>query len=226
MFNQPTTPYPWNMPSKWPHQWFSSPTSSGNMESSMVPWIPPWCHEPFPCPPPWMSRNRDGELYWHFSLLPETVKEKVFALMKKEMESHAVDEPDKQVQPKAALDLSSLSGTTLVIGSVGEPSPQRGFGIASGNSTRIEIPKNFTLDQVQLATKDSEILGDILKNHPQEISQMIDSFSAGNLTEATKIAKNLGFSEQNFTSNGGGMWAVVIVIAIACAVLLKSDNPQ
>lgn len=146
------------------------------MPWTMHPWIPPWCSPPQPWPPngpgPWISKNRDEDSSWYFSLLPDWIKE----LVKKEMESQTMEDPKTQVQPKEPQGLPSRSGTTLVIGTVGEPSPQSNFEVASGKDTRVEIPRSFNLDQVKLAKKDCEILAGILKNNPQEISQMIIPF--------------------------------------------------
>ncbi|PEG13116.1 hypothetical protein COO04_27245 [Bacillus toyonensis] len=118
---------------------------------------------------------------------------------------------------------SNRSGSTLVVGIVGDPKPQSKFEVSSGKNARIEIPKEFTFDHVKLAKNDCEILSEILNHHPQEISKMVNSISIGKFSEAKAIANKIGISEENFIQKEGGMWGLVIVIAVGCALLLAHD---
>jgi hypothetical protein len=51
----------------------------------------------------------------------------------------------------------------------------------------------------------------------------VSAVTAGKFAEAKEMANNIGLTEDNFVRQGGGMWAVVIGIAIGCALLLAHD---
>lgn len=111
----------------------------------------------------------------------------------------------------------------MLIGITGATQPQSKFEVASGKSVRVEIPETFTAEHIALAAKDAEIFAEILKRSPQEFSQIVSAVTAGKFAEAKEMANNIGLTEDNFVRQGGGMWAVVIGIAIGCALLLAHD---
>jgi hypothetical protein len=112
---------------------------------------------------------------------------------------------------------------TVVIGVAGSGLPQSIFDVAAGRSIRAAIPENFTAEHVALAARDSELLMGMLKNHPHEFCEMVNAINTGKFTEARKMAEKVGLTEENIISQGGGLWAVVIVIAVAAALLLAHD---
>jgi len=114
-------------------------------------------------------------------------------------------------------------GASLLIGVAGATQTQSKFEVASGKSVRVELPESFTAEHVALAAKDSEILAEILRGHPREFGQIVTAVTAGKFAEAKKVAEGIGLTEDNFVKRGGGMWAVVIAIAIGCALLLEHD---
>jgi hypothetical protein len=111
----------------------------------------------------------------------------------------------------------------VVIGVAGTGQPQSKFEVAAGRSVRVDIPESFTADHVALATRDSEILAEILTGHPHEFCQIVSAVTAGKFKEAQKLAEKIGLTEEYFIRQGGGMWAIVIGIAIGCALLLSHD---
>jgi len=123
-------------------------------------------------------------------------------------------------EPKAK---PKRSGGAVVIGVAGAVQPQSKFEVAAGRSVRVEIPEKFTAEHVALAARDSEILAEILKRHPHEFSEIVSAVTAGKFKEAKEMAQKIGLTEENFVSKHGGMWALVIGIAIGCALLLAHD---
>lgn len=116
-----------------------------------------------------------------------------------------------------------MSNGSVQIGVTGTAQTQSKFDIAFGNSIRVEVPETFAAEHVALATRDCEILAEILKSNPRELGQIVSATTTGKLAEAKEIAEKIGLTEDNFIKQDGGMLAVVIVIAIGCALLLAHD---
>jgi hypothetical protein len=58
------------------------------------------------------------------------------------------------------------------------------------------------------------------------VQEMIRSVLSGDAALARTIGNELGLDEAKFVAKGGGLPVAVVVIAVACALLLASDNPQ
>jgi hypothetical protein len=95
--------------------------------------------------------------------------------------------------------------------------------VAAGKCVRVEIPENFSEDHCAVAVRDTEIIGELIKNHPKEICLIMEAVHAGKNSDVKKIAEQIGFTEENFIKLRGGCWAVVIVIAVAAALTLEHD---
>lgn len=61
------------------------------------------------------------------------------------------------------------------------------------------------------------------KDKPKEVEEIISAVTAGNFKEAQKVVERIGITEDYFVRQGGGLWALVIVIGIGCALLLAHD---
>jgi hypothetical protein len=118
--------------------------------------------------------------------------------------------------------MASISGMTLSVGLAGIAKTQSNFEVAADKNVRIVMPEGCSHEHILLATKDTEILTKILKEHPEEIVSIMEDITSGKLSDAKKAAAEIGISEENFINQGGGMWAV-IAIAIGCALLLSHD---
>jgi len=121
-----------------------------------------------------------------------------------------------------------MSTSTSKLGSVsigvsGRTQKQSKFEVAPGRNMHIDLPAQFSADHVALAAKDAEIIQGIFKNNPKEVEEIFSAVADGNFKEAQKIAERIGFTEDYFVKQGGGMWALVIGIAIGCALLLAHD---
>jgi len=115
-----------------------------------------------------------------------------------------------------------MNNSSVLVAITGATQPQGKFEVASGKSVRVEIPETFAAEHITLATKDSEILGEMLKSYPREFGQIMNAVTAGKFAEAKEIGKNIGLTEDNFVRQGGGMMAI-ICLALACAFLLAHD---
>lgn len=115
------------------------------------------------------------------------------------------------------------SGVVLNISVDGMPHQGNIFDISSRGSVGISLPKEFTDEYVRLATNDCSILAKILKEHPEDIRKIFTAIGSGKLDEAKEAAAKIGFNEDNISKQGGGLWALVIVIAVGCALLLAHD---
>jgi hypothetical protein len=82
-------------------------------------------------------------------------------------------------------------------------------------SRQLDVPQRFKREHIQRAQKDCEILGEILRDKPDEAQSLLDDVLAGKIADAKKRAKELGLSEDNFISKGGGIfWIIVIVVVL------------
>jgi len=120
--------------------------------------------------------------------------------------------------PAAASSLAAVA-----IGVSGRTQAQSKFEVAPGRNVHVDLPVEFSANHVALAAKDAEILLSILKDKPKEVEEIVSAVGAGNFKETQKIAERIGITEDYFVKQGGGLFALVIVIAIGCALLLAHD---
>ena len=118
---------------------------------------------------------------------------------------------------------AASSPASLSIGVTGRTQAQSMFEVAPGRNVHVDLPAGYSAEHLALAAKDAEILMGILKDKPQEVQAIISAVSAGNFTEARKVAKGIGITEEDFMEQGGGLWGVVIVIAVVAVLLLEHD---
>lgn len=124
-------------------------------------------------------------------------------------------------EPKAD-KAAGKSGASLIAGVAGTARPLGKFQVGAGTTVAIALPDDFGADHTNLAIKDCEIVAGILKQYPKEVAEMLAAVGAGRLAEAKKVAVRIGITEDNFTKQGGGMLALIL-LAIGCALLLAHD---
>lgn len=112
---------------------------------------------------------------------------------------------------------------SVSIGISGRTQAQSKFEVAPGRNVHIDLPAQFSAEHIALAAKDAEIIQGIFKDKPKEVEEIVSLVVAGKFKEAQKIAERIGLTEDYFVKQGGGMWAIVIGIAIGCALLLAHD---
>jgi hypothetical protein len=122
--------------------------------------------------------------------------------------------------PETASKSSSASVSISVSGST---QAQSKFRVASGRNVHVDLPMKFSAEHISLAARDAEILQGILNDNPEQIERIVSAVTAGNFQEAQEIARSIGMTEESFIEQGGGLLAIVIIIAIGCALLLAHD---
>jgi hypothetical protein len=86
-----------------------------------------------------------------------------------------------------------------------------------GHSKKIDLPHSFEPEDVSRAQKDCEILGEILRDRPEEVRALSNDLLQGNTRDAKQRARELGLSEDEFTSKGGGIYALIILVVLLYA---------
>lgn len=84
------------------------------------------------------------------------------------------------------------------------------------HSGRLEFPSDFPIDGIRRAQVDAEILGEKLRDSPEEVRALLQSFVAGRSSEAERLIKELGLTEADFQSRGGGIFWVVVIVGVLC----------
>ena len=97
------------------------------------------------------------------------------------------------------------------------------FQASLQSALKIDLPQEFSSDHIKLAQRDIELIGDMIKQSPDDLIQLINHASNGEASRARKIAADIGFTESDFERQGGGMLAIVIIIAVGAALLLAHD---
>jgi hypothetical protein len=63
---------------------------------------------------------------------------------------------------------------------------------------------------------DSELFNSLLREKPEEVVAMVNDLVAGRTDKARNVARSIGFTEEDFQRQGGGLifWAGIIVCGI------------
>ena len=83
---------------------------------------------------------------------------------------------------------------------------------------RLDIPIDFPLEGLQRARVDLEVIGQRLRDNPDEIRMLLHAFVTGENGKVQRLIRELELTEADFQEQGGGIfWAVVIVGVLCCA---------
>ena len=63
----------------------------------------------------------------------------------------------------------------------------------------------FGPTEIKKALADSEIITSLLREHPEEMAEIVNHVLAGQMDSAKKVALRIGLTEEAFQRNGGGM---------------------
>lgn len=97
-----------------------------------------------------------------------------------------------------------------LIGLSGFKNTIEGFPISRDHTFQLELPQSFTAEDIQRMRKDAEGLASLLRNYPDEMQAFVQAVSQGKFGEARKVAQKVGLTEENFVSQGGGLFWVVV----------------
>ncbi len=108
-----------------------------------------------------------------------------------------------------------------VIGLEGFKNPAGGLTVTKNYVSRFELPANFSSSDLNLAATDCELFAKLLKAHPDEMLALVQACLNNDTATAQKLALKVGFTEEYFTSQGGGFWHLLIVVVVVGGHFLK-----
>jgi len=91
---------------------------------------------------------------------------------------------------------------------------------------RVELPSKFDAEKIDLAVNDLQVILSSLRDHRPEHLELQNALVQQDFQKVSELLSAVGITEEKLQAQGGQVWGLVIGIAIACAVLLASDNPQ
>ncbi len=114
-----------------------------------------------------------------------------------------------------------ITGKTKFVGKITYPAVQDdGFPINYGSSFALELGQ-FGPAELKKALTDSEMLTSLLRNHPDEMSGILNDVLAGRTEMARQRASTIGLSEEAFQQQGGGFW-MAIGIAVCAGIIFAA----
>jgi hypothetical protein len=87
----------------------------------------------------------------------------------------------------------------------------------------IALPSAFSEEDRGKVQRDAELFANLLRQYPAETIGIVNRCLTGRARDVRDLATRIGFTEEEFTDQGGGFPWVVVVIAVAAAVLLEHD---
>ncbi|MFG2439919.1 hypothetical protein [Streptomyces sp. NPDC048508] len=120
--------------------------------------------------------------------------------------------------------MSKTTGMKLVIGFADMESNLYGTTTAVDRILKLVPPDRFDPQHIQLAANDLQAILTSLRENPEEHVELQNALVNQDLPTALNLAKSLGLTEEKLQEAGGGVWGVVVVVAVLCAVLLASDS--
>jgi hypothetical protein len=90
---------------------------------------------------------------------------------------------------------------------------------SAGTNHQIDLTEFSSKQVVTKAQRDFEVFADIFKAHPTEVAELVDLVICGQMSRAHLIAEEIGLTEANLQSKGGGLPWIIIAIAIGCLFL-------
>lgn len=88
-------------------------------------------------------------------------------------------------------------------------------------SYEFEIGSSIGADELSKVARDGELLKAITERSGDSICKIIELSKEGNHAEAAKLAREIGFTEEAFEKEGGGLW---LAVAVGVAALLYSQS--
>jgi hypothetical protein len=119
--------------------------------------------------------------------------------------------------------MAETSGVQAVAGLKGLTVDAGGFTASGEHVARLDLPQSFTSEHMDIIQKDIEILAEIVNQYPDDFLALQNAIVQHDRATARQLADKLGLNEQAIVARGGGVWGLVIVIAVAAAILLEHD---
>src|SRR4051794_23620769 len=101
----------------------------------------------------------------------------------------------------------------LVFGLTGYAATVGGVNVTRDRVARLDLPQNFSAENLKTMQKDLEILSQAVANSPDDIVALQNAVLANNFHSARDVAHKLGLAEEALVAQGGGyVWLVVAAI--------------
>jgi hypothetical protein len=106
-------------------------------------------------------------------------------------------------------------GPEITIGFTRAPSESGGFPLSHQQSATIDLLGVVPIgpDEVNKALADLEIMASLLRKYPSETAAIVNDVLAGKPEAARQTALRIGFTEEAFQQQSGGMWWAICVAA-------------
>lgn len=88
-------------------------------------------------------------------------------------------------------------------------------------SYEFEISSSIGADELSKIARDGELLKALSEKSGESICKIIEFSKEGNHAAAAKLAREIGFTEEAFEKEGGGLW---LAVAVGVAALLYSQS--
>jgi hypothetical protein len=103
-----------------------------------------------------------------------------------------------------------------------------GLPVRTEQSFRVELDA-FGPGEMQKAIADAERLTALLREHPEEMTEIVNDALTGRVEVAAQNARKIGLTEEAFQASGGGVFWFAIAIAagfIVTAATLSGGTPH
>lgn len=78
----------------------------------------------------------------------------------------------------------------------------------------LDLAATKPADIIKLATRDAAKISRLLDRHPQELTQCVAKFAAGDLEKANSILQEIGGTEEDFLKSRGGAAGLAILLFV------------
>lgn len=122
--------------------------------------------------------------------------------------------------------MTHSGGTSLCVGLVGTSREINGVPSSRDQLVRLELPAEFDAEKIDLAVNDLQVILSSLQEYRREHLELQNALVQQDFRKVSELLSTVGITEERLRGQGGQVWGLVIAIAVACAVLLSSDNPR
>jgi hypothetical protein len=112
-------------------------------------------------------------------------------------------------------ETSANNSPTAMIGVRGLNQHVGEYSVSADVNFGLPLSAKWTSETIMTAQRDFEIIAAKLKDHPNEVADMMDALAAGNMKEGVETLKKIGLTESDLKAAGGGLPWVAIAVGVA-----------
>jgi len=116
------------------------------------------------------------------------------------------------------------SGVYATIGLSGLASESGGFQLAQERLVRFELPADFDVNHSEILRRDSELIMQLAGDNADSIACMQNAAVRNDFGEATRIANEIGLTEDRFNAEGGGFWWYIAGAAVVIGIYAATSG--